>query len=123
MDDGDDKAFYIMKLDPYLIGQFNLATYAYYNSFFTLGMLPALLFLSTITESMNRKYALGICTVIMSGATFAHGLAREMWHLYVLIFIVGFSQGLVSAIPYQLPAFYFKKKQKIKAYYSFSLII
>jgi sugar phosphate permease len=58
---------------------------------------------------MNRKVILGVATIISSLAIVLHAFSYESWHLYVLSYIVGFFQGMVSALPYMLPSLYFKE--------------
>jgi MFS family permease len=95
-----DDPHYIMKKSEYLNGDFDKVSYGTYMSFYTLGMIPSLLLLGPISNTMNRKNILGFCMIISSVAVALHALVKAMWNLYVLIFLVGFFQGMVSAIPY-----------------------
>ena len=108
LDDQPDIEFYVMKESPEFKDKFGKTAYAQYQVFYMIGQIPTLLILGPITQTCDRKLILGLATIISSAAVVLHAFAFELWHLYVLSFIVGFFQGMVSALPYQLPTLYFK---------------
>ena len=86
-------------------------------------LIPSLLFFGPFASKWNLKVTLGVCTIINSVAILLHAYSTQMWHLYLLSGVIGLVQGVCSAIPYMLPTLYFQKKQQIKAYNVFSMII
>lgn len=81
--------------------------YGIYMQIFSYTLIPSLLLFAPFANGWNLKITLGVCTIISSLAMVLHAVSYEIWHLHVLICIIGLVQGVCSAIPYMMPSLYF----------------
>ena len=69
---------------------FNGDSYGHYQVFYSVGFIPSLLLIGPLTQIGNRKLNVGIASICSSVAVIAHTYAQQMWHLYLLSFLIGF---------------------------------
>lgn len=117
-----DDPFYSMQMVKNL--GLNGTTYGLYSSLWQIiTFIPALLLGGPIVNNWNRSSTLGWCTFIWGGCSCLHGIAWNMEILYGLSAMIGFVQGLSSALVYTLVSEYFEDRYKLKAYYAFSILM